>query len=293
MIYKIFDAHIHMNVNSIDGVNAFLELQHKFGVSEGIVMIDPFLKEFKCPNGENHYVCIRPKSNKNDELYCTICQKKIGSAENIFRESNIQLIKKIEELNTLHQTSYYPFITVGASSRMIVEESTYFDEHFNDGYFGLKIYTGLSFEILNRVSYNSKKPLLIHTALRYENQHPRNMLNFLLDYEGPVLMAHFARFDRETIKILKRKKNIYFDTSPASLLFDTFYKKKQGNDGIYNKEDIYYRAIDLIGTDKLIWGSDFPFGKMEEELYLLENITLTSEERMNICYNNAKRFLGK
>ena len=81
--------------------------------------------------------------------------------------------------------------------------------------------------------------------------------------------------------------NVYFDI--AALPNNT----KQPYPFIEAQE--YIRcAIDIVGSDKIIWGSDFPaamnYCSYKESYDYIENSELfTKEEKENILYNNAKR----
>lgn len=57
-------------------------------------------------------------------------------------------------------------------------------------------------------------------------------------------------------------------------------------------------AIDIVGSDKIIWGSDFPsamnYCSYKESYDYIENSNLfTLEEKQNILYNNARRVYFK
>lgn len=58
------------------------------------------------------------------------------------------------------------------------------------------------------------------------------------------------------------------------------------------------KAIDIVGSEKIIWGSDFPaamnYCSYEQSYQYIENSLLfTKEEKENILYNNAKRIYIK
>ena len=72
-------------------------------------------------------------------------------------------------------------------------------------------------------------------------------------------------------------KNVYFDTSSSLRFMD-----KQ-------------KAVDIIrshGTDKVMFGSDYPMWLPEEELELFYQLGLTEQENAQILYGNAARLLG-
>ncbi len=81
--------------------------------------------------------------------------------------------------------------------------------------------------------------------------------------------------------------NVYFDI--ASLPNNT----KQTYPFLETQSYIR-KAIDIVGSDKILWGSDFPAAMnfcsyKEAYTYLEESDLFTREEKENIFYNNAKR----
>ena len=75
------------------------------------------------------------------------------------------------------------------------------------------------------------------------------------------------------------------------------YIKNGHKGGFFDKsniskvEDLYYEIIDKLGVDKLLWGSDFPFANISEELSVINNLNLSKEEKQKILYTNACEFV--
>ena len=85
-------------------------------------------------------------------------------------------------------------------------------------------------------------------------------------------------------------KNVYFDI--ASLPNNT----KQPYPFIEAQEYIR-KAIDILGKDKILWGSDFPAAMnycsyKEAYTYIEESSLFTIEEKEHILYKNAKKLFG-
>ena len=49
--------------------------------------------------------------------------------------------------------------------------------------------------------------------------------------------------------------------------------------------------ISTLGTEKLMFGTDYPVMHAENELKLFMKLKMSEEERQNVLYNNAKNFL--
>jgi len=50
--------------------------------------------------------------------------------------------------------------------------------------------------------------------------------------------------------------------------------------------------IRMLGTDRVMFGTDYPVKLPRDEIARLLAIDLTEKEREDIFYNNAKRFLN-
>ena len=83
-------------------------------------------------------------------------------------------------------------------------------------------------------------------------------------------------WDRAGDLLKAGKDNIMFDTSSALWAMTT----EKANE-----------LVSIIGTEKLMFGTDYPVMHAENELKLFMKIKLTEEERQNVLYNNAKNFL--
>jgi len=79
-------------------------------------------------------------------------------------------------------------------------------------------------------------------------------------------------------RLLLGRRNLYLDTSycPPAVFPDA-------------------RMLDFIrrhGADRVLFGTDFPFGHAREDLARLQGLGLTGEEVEMICHGNAERLLG-
>ncbi|MFQ6050701.1 MAG: amidohydrolase family protein [Candidatus Hydrothermarchaeota archaeon] len=90
-----------------------------------------------------------------------------------------------------------------------------------------------------------------------------------------VIIPHIGMLNGGHIRVLeafKRKKNVYFDTSLASR-------------GIINY------AIKLVGVDRILFGSDFPYGSQEYELKKILDLDLKRKEFEKILSGNILRLI--
>lgn len=122
--------------------------------------------------------------------------------------------------------------------------------------------------------------LLLHTGdYRYDHSHPRRLKNILHMFPKlTVIGAHFGGWSIPDLALeYLENENCYVDTSSSIM-----YTGKK-------------RAAELIkkyGSERVLFGSDFPMWSPAEELETVMSLGLTDGEYENILYKNAKRILG-
>ena len=121
-------------------------------------------------------------------------------------------------------------------------------------------------------------PILMHTGdHRFDFSNPNRMLPILEEYPDlTVVGAHFGGWsvwDEATDK-LARYKNFYVDCS-SSLYAMTPEKART--------------LIDAYGTDRVLFGTDYPMWEPLAEMERFMKIDLTEQERRDILCNNAIR----
>jgi predicted TIM-barrel fold metal-dependent hydrolase len=72
-------------------------------------------------------------------------------------------------------------------------------------------------------------------------------------------------------------EQVWFDTSASHLLYD---------------DAVYRRVIDLVGVEKILWGSDFPLTTQAKALDRTRAAKLSDDERAAIVGGNAAALLG-
>ena len=60
----------------------------------------------------------------------------------------------------------------------------------------------------------------------------------------------------------------------------------------YCSQEQFARMVKRHGADRVLFATDCPWSRAEDELKLLDTVPLTQEEREMICSGNAKRILG-
>lgn len=127
-------------------------------------------------------------------------------------------------------------------------------------------------------SYNL--PVLFHVGdARYDYSHPRRIANLLQKHPKlTVIAAHFGGYTQwQEAREFLCGKNVYFDTSSTLWKLDV--------------KDAY-KMIQMHGTEKFLFGSDFPMWSHQEELARFMQLPLNDQERDAIFFENASRLLN-
>lgn len=126
----------------------------------------------------------------------------------------------------------------------------------------------------------SRLPILIHTGdLHYDNSSPRRIANVLERFpEIRLISAHLGGHRQwEASQKHLVGKNLYMDTSSALWFMEP------------------EKAVEIIrrhGTDRIVFGTDYPIVRHGTELDLFNRLPLSSQEKEAILYGNAARLLG-
>lgn len=140
-----------------------------------------------------------------------------------------------------------------------------------------------------QVCQDREIPVLSHGGAGFNESdesyaRPMNFKDVLKDFPKLTLViAHLGgdRFE-ESVEIAKEFPNLYFDTSATI----------HGAGGKQRMSD--EKAVDLIrkiGTDRVMFGSDFPWFHPGQDLKRFLGLKFTEEERKALLADNAKRIL--
>lgn len=77
-------------------------------------------------------------------------------------------------------------------------------------------------------------------------------------------------------EVEKALSNVYFDTAATSFLY---------------KAEIFKYVAEIVGSDKILFGSDYPLLSPRRIINQLESVRLSSEDRAKILGGNAQRLL--
>jgi len=128
-----------------------------------------------------------------------------------------------------------------------------------------------------------KMPIYFHIGddrPEYRFSSPDKLEHILREFPRlTVAAAHLGGYKawEEAMPLLGKRENVWFDTSSALWAITPEYADK---------------VVSAIGTERLMFGTDYPVKTTEEELERLYKLTLTEDQLDDILWNNAARFLG-
>lgn len=288
----IFDTHVHI---TLLGQNV---LHHK-------MVLPDYVQRLKAVGGSNAIVFLNPhdpfyccpKSFEEDNLHksevvdfdeheyqikCVRCNTIHYKGEDVFRNENIELLQAADSYNL------YTLAFITAPNQSIQNQIDYYERHY-PGFLGYKIHPTIMMYPAEKLFIKSKKTIVFHSGNDLFSS-PNQIIEFAKRYDGNVVIAHFARFDKASLHTISKMNNVWVDTSPFtflhSLLLNKPYRLCCEND--YRKiDDLFYHLIDIVGCDKVIFASDSPWGNLIDEVNFFNSLSISDIEREKILYKNA------
>ena len=125
-----------------------------------------------------------------------------------------------------------------------------------------------------------KVPMLVHCGdFRYNYSNPEQVKPFLDEFpEIPFIGAHFAGWSmwEEATEKLSCYENLYVDLSSSLYALSP---------------ETALELIHAYGSDRVLWGTDYPMWEASSEMEYFNKIDLTENERRQILYDNAAKLL--
>ncbi len=134
-----------------------------------------------------------------------------------------------------------------------------------------------------------KAPVLIHTnepvGHKYPGKAPMTLgqiYRFIKAYPSqPIILAHWGGgiffYSLMKKEVGEAMKNIWFDTAASPYLY---------------RKDIYRVASEIMGSEKILFGSDFPLLRVKRYLADLSSCGIEPKTQEAILGNNAAALLG-
>lgn len=113
------------------------------------------------------------------------------------------------------------------------------------------------------------------------NAVPELLLKFIVNFaDTPVVCAHWGGgmpFYTLMPEVRDALENVYCDTAASPYLY---------------RPEIYLQVSQLIGADRILFGSDFPVISPSRIIDEIQAAELPEENKAEILYGNARRLLG-
>jgi len=110
---------------------------------------------------------------------------------------------------------------------------------------------------------------------------PDTLYPFIERFSGlPVVCAHWGGglpFYALMPEVKKAMSNVYFDTAASPFLYSS---------------QVYSQVSQLVGSDKVLFGSDYPLLAQRRFLKEIGSLDLPQETKNLILFGNARRLLG-
>lgn len=130
--------------------------------------------------------------------------------------------------------------------------------------------------------------LLIHASEPVGHQYfgkgsitPEFIYPFVLDFpQLKLVCAHWGGglpFYALMPEVAEGLKNVYFDTAATPFLY---------------KPQIFQQVTAIIGSDKILFGSDYPLLSPQRIMQQIESVNLSPEDKTRILESNARKLLS-
>lgn len=126
--------------------------------------------------------------------------------------------------------------------------------------------------ILHHAGFDPAFPPPYHSS-------PKQFLNIAREMKGGVLVAAHLGGQKQWDDVEKylAGTNVYLDTSMGF--------------GYYGKEK-FMRILEKHGAGKILFGSDSPWSRADEEIETIKSLNISDKEKQLILCDNAKKLLG-
>ncbi len=106
------------------------------------------------------------------------------------------------------------------------------------------------------------------------------------------VMAHMGGWEMwEDVKRRLCGENVYFDTAFSGYNFAYMKGVPEEKKRPVLKEEDFIDIIKLHGADKILFGTDSPWGGQKEQIEFIEKLPLSDKEKSDIFYGNAAKLL--
>lgn len=311
----VIDTHCHLNIANTKfyfhnghSVSSLIKGMDENKIDKAIVCLNPKIANFSCPNdctkhcpiygvnhnvelcdGANcqfeniHTVTVEDSDNSTLILRCQKCGTIVYKGPDPLRNYNLQLLEEVSRF----PGRLYPMIYLHLSNSTIADEIAFFESHFKIA--GYKFHPQTNYRSIDEINnIPTNLPIMIHTGLK-PYDHSRNVINFSKRHSGPIVLAHACRLDVDSLKDIANAENLYIDVCPSDALFNSrkFAIASSSVNEINRPEDILLHTLKYIPIEKILFGTDYPWGSQEKECSIMSSLPLSELEKNKILYENV------
>lgn len=308
----IINSHVHVNTNNNYffyhdyGLIPLLQEMQENNIDIAFPAINPKVGIFRCPNdcsmhcgkqvnnNLNNCHCKHPnrhrvsilEENASLVIRCKTCGKTLlTSTVDALRDYNIALI----QMTRPYRKKIKPLLYIALCKTTIQAEIDFFEKNFAHEFVGFKLHPWNDQVSVADFKLHTTKPILIHTGVR-DLESAKNAAIFAKNNpELKVVIAHAAALDEEVLKEIAQLDNAYIDCCPSSFLYETKSTSLFSPQDILTPEDIYYKALDFLPSNKILFGTDSPWGNSKQELAVVSRLQVPADVKEEILYQNATK----
>lgn len=243
------------------------------------------LNNCNCNFPDRHRVCIHEKKGKLI-LACKTCGKLILETNvDPIRDYNIRLIN----LTKPYRSFLKPILYLSLCKSTLQKEIDFFEKKYKGDFVGFKFHPWNDQVSVSNFNVNTSKPILIHTGKR-SIESAKNAITFAQNNPSVrVVIAHAASLDDEILIQIAKMKNVYIDCCPSVFMFKNKTSCLTCSQDVSCPEDIYYKILSIVPIDKILFGTDAPWGNSFQELEVVRNLKIPPRFKEYILYKNAKK----
>jgi len=310
----VINSHVHFNTSrdfffySDYTIERFVRELDENNIDIALPSLNPKIGEMRCKN-DCSFSCIINQNITNNNLQncncdyirrhrgvveshngfyrlrCKTCGQTILTSKiDPLRKYNIELIRQTKN----YTSRIKPLLYISLCESTIQNEINFYEENYKGLFCGYKFHPWTDQVSIRNFRIKTALPILIHTGLR-ECELAENAVHFAKNHpNNKVVIAHAAQLKNELLHIISNNDNMYLDCCPADFLFRNKEKCFVNYSKIESPEDIFYSALDVVGSKKIMFGRDSPWGSTSRELEIISNLKISNESKMDILYRTAQ-----
>ena len=309
----IVNTHLHINPFSSNcffyndySFVQFLYEMNSAGITIALPSLNPKLDIFRCPfdcsitcpkcesvnnNMENCTDCDHPQKHRtaiiergdNLAIYCKTCNNVIYTGTDPVRKYNIEILEKTRNF----RSKIKPFVFLTICNSTIQQEIDFFEQNFAGEFVGYKLHPWTNQVSVKDLHLNTKLPFLIHTGIR-SLESTENALIFAKNHpNNGVVIAHAAQLNVQYLQEVANMPNVFMDCCPSTFMFKYKTSSFVSDICLNTPADIYKIALQYIGSRKILFGTDSPWGNSEDELEVIRSLSISQKDKNRILFENA------